>query len=70
MNLHLQYITDNHGHKVSVVLPIRDYEKILEQLDEIECIKAYDKAKSHKHEFLPADEVFKQIETKRTVSNV
>jgi hypothetical protein len=33
MNINLQFITDNNGHKVSVVLPIRDYEKILEQLD-------------------------------------
>ena len=41
-----QYITDNFGKKVSVILPIRDYEKIMAELEEREDIKAYDRAKA------------------------
>ncbi len=48
-----QYITDNTGKKVSVILPIRDYEKILEELEELEDIKAYDRAKARKSEPIP-----------------
>jgi len=43
-----QYITDTMGKKISVILPIRDYMKIMEELEELEDIKAYDRAKTHK----------------------
>lgn len=60
-----QYVTDDQGKKVAVILPVKDYEKIMEELDELECIKAYDKAKARKQEFVPAADVFKAIEQKR-----
>jgi len=60
-----QYITDDHGKKVAVVVPVKDYEKLMDELDELECIKAYDKAKARKQEFIPASDVFKAIEQKR-----
>ena len=43
-----QFITDTKGKKLSAVLPIKDFEMILEQLDELACIKEYDKAKAKK----------------------
>lgn len=60
-----QYITDDHGKTLAVVVPVRDYEKIMDELDELDCIKAYDKAKSRKQEFIPAADAFKSIEQKR-----
>ena len=60
-----QYVTDDHGKKVAVILPVKDYEKLMDELDELECIKAYDKAKARKQEFIPAADVFKAIEQKR-----
>ncbi len=41
-----QYITDDHGKKVAVFVPVKDYEKLMDELDQLECIKAYDKAKA------------------------
>ena len=60
-----QYVTNDTGKKIAVILPIKDYEKMMEDLDEMECIKAYDKAKEKKGEFLPAAAIFKSIEQKR-----
>ncbi|MCX6351581.1 MAG: hypothetical protein NTX03_06955 [Bacteroidetes bacterium] len=60
-----QYITNDQGKKVAVIVPVKDYERILEELDELECIKAYDKAKARKQEFIPVANVFKSIEQKR-----
>ena len=57
-----QFITDDNGKKVAVILPIKDYKKILAELDEYACIKAYDKAKAEKLEFVAADDMFKSIE--------
>ncbi len=60
-----QFITDAGGKKVAVILPVRDYEKILEELDEYACIKAYDKVKAGKMEFVPAADIFKAVEQKQ-----
>lgn len=56
---------DGSGKKVAVILPLGDYEKMLDELDEYACIKAYDKAKARKQEFIPAEDMFKSIEAKR-----
>lgn len=40
-----QYITDNTGKKISVVLPMKDFKAIMEELEELEDIKLYDEAK-------------------------
>ena len=61
---------DDRGKKLAVILQMKEYERILEELDELECIKAFDKAKARKKEFIPAQEVFKRIETKRKNSHV
>jgi len=60
-----QFITDKKGNKISVVVPIKEYEQILEQLDELACIRAYDKAKSKKQQFVPLNEALRQVEKKR-----
>jgi len=60
-----QYITDQIGNKVSIILPIRDYERMIEELDELEDIRLYDEAKSSIQEYLTAEEVFRSIEAKR-----
>lgn len=40
-----QYITDSIGEKISVILPIKDYEHLLEELEDMEDIRLYDEAK-------------------------
>jgi len=42
------FITDEKGKKISAVLPIRQYEQLFEQREELEDIRAYDKAKAKK----------------------
>ncbi len=60
-----QYITDARGNKVSVILPVKEYRKILKKLEELEDLKAYDEAISGKEEGIIAEEAFKEIEAKR-----
>ena len=60
-----QYITDLKGNKISVILPIKDYESILDELEELEDIRLYDEVKASKQEYLSAEEVFRTIEAKR-----
>ncbi len=61
-----QYITDTNGKKISAVLPIKQFEAMLEQMDELACIKAYDKAKAKKNQqFVSLKDTFKLVDKKR-----
>jgi len=60
-----QYITDNHGKKISVVLPLKDFKAIMEELEELEDIRRYDQAKKSNELSLPIDQAFQKIEAKR-----
>ena len=60
-----QYIVDARGKKMSVILPIGEYEKMKEELEELEEIKAYDRAKSRKSEPIPFEQAQKEIELLR-----
>jgi PHD/YefM family antitoxin component YafN of YafNO toxin-antitoxin module len=65
LTMHPQYITDNSGKKISVVLPMKDFKAIMEELEELEDIRLYDEAKKSKETSIPIDEAFKMIESKR-----
>jgi hypothetical protein len=63
--LNPQYITDKKGKKISVVLPIKEYKSIVEELEELEDIKLYDEAKASNDPSYPIDVAFKMVEAKR-----
>ena len=42
------YIVDGKGKPVSVILPKKDYDKLLEYIEELEDIAAHDRAKKEK----------------------
>lgn len=66
-----QYITDNSGHKLAVILPIKKYNQMVEELEELEDIKLYDSAKANDNEpSTPIDEAFKMIEQERKKKQV
>jgi hypothetical protein len=56
-----QYITDESGDIQSVIIPYLEYQKILENLDEIDDIKEYLLAKKEKSELIPLDTAFDMI---------
>ncbi|MBN8576190.1 MAG: hypothetical protein J0L66_04575 [Cytophagales bacterium] len=60
-----QYITDNSGKKISVVLPIKDFKAIMEELEELENIRLYDEAKESDEPSVPIATAFEMIEAKR-----
>lgn len=60
-----QFVTDDHGKKIAVILPIKEYNKMVDDLEELEDIKLYDAAKKGKQEFIDAEVAFKEIEKKR-----
>ena len=59
--IHAQFITDKNGKKLSAVISIDQFEKILEELEDIEDIRLYDEAKkSDTGEYISMDDYVKQ----------
>jgi len=59
-----QYIKDTAGKKL-VILPSKQFNSIMEELEELKDIRRYDAAKKRKQSFVDADTAFKQIEVER-----
>ena len=53
LTVHPQYITDHTGKKISVVLPVKEFDTILEDLEELEDIRLYDLAKAKNERTIP-----------------
>lgn len=67
LTVHPQYIKDADGNKSLVILPASEFEKLIEELEDIEDVRLYDEAKKHDTgERILMSEVFKTIEAKRT----
>lgn len=45
ISIHPQYIKDANGQKSMVILPVKEFDTIIEELEELEDIKLYDEAK-------------------------
>lgn len=60
-----RYIVDDEGNRIGVLLDMDDYQKILEELEELESIRAYDMAKASNDEAIPFDQAIREIENNR-----
>lgn len=61
-----QFISDEQGNKISIVIPIREYNLMMEELEEFHDIKLYDEAKGRNEKtLLLADYLKKRKKTKK-----
>jgi predicted RNA-binding protein Jag len=60
-----KYLVDENGKQIAVVLDIADYKKLLEELEELEALLAYDQAKASEDEIIPFDQAINEIELER-----
>ncbi len=57
-----RFVVDDQGNKIEVVLSIEDYDQMLEELEELESIRAFDAAKASGDEVISAVRAFSEIE--------
>ena len=60
-----RFVVDDEGNRVGVLLDIAEYQEILDELEELESIRAYDAAKMEIDESIPIDQALKEIEQER-----
>jgi hypothetical protein len=62
-NIKERYLVDDNGKRIGVVLNVKDYHRLLEQLEELESIRAYDAAKASGDEVVPFEQAVAEIES-------
>ena len=53
LNIREQYLVDENDNRIGVLLSIEDYQRIIEELEELESIRAYDEAKASGEQAFP-----------------
>jgi hypothetical protein len=57
-----QLRTTKKGEKISITLDVKEYEKLLEDLEELDSIRAYDAAKQSGETPIPFGQAMREIE--------
>jgi len=66
MAIHTErFLVDEEGRRLGVVLDIAEYKEILEDLEELASIRAYDAAKASDDEAIPFEQALQEIQRSR-----
>ena len=60
-----EYLTDRDGNRVKVVLDIRQFQQMVEELEELDDIRAYDAAKASGDEAILFSQAVEEIRRSR-----
>ena len=60
-----QFVTDESGARIAVVLDIEEYERLLEELEDLQAVREYDEAKASGETPVPFEEATERIERNR-----
>jgi hypothetical protein len=52
-----RYLVDEEGKRIAVVLPIGEYERLLEELEDLADVRAFDEAMASGDEEIPLEQV-------------
>jgi hypothetical protein len=60
-----QFLTDENGVRVAVVLDIKEYEELLEELEDLQAVREYDQAKASGETPVPLEQALDEIRRNR-----
>ena len=63
--VHPEFVVDNRARKKAVLVSFAEWQLLMEALEELDDIRAYDKAKGEPDECEPFEEAVRQIRAKR-----
>ena len=62
MSESIEYVTDEHANRRAVIIPYPEWQKILKAMEELDDIRAYDRAKADSDdEEVPFDQAIAEI---------
>jgi PHD/YefM family antitoxin component YafN of YafNO toxin-antitoxin module len=60
-----RFLTNEKGERLAVVIEIAEYEKLMEELEDLHDVRAYDEAKASGETAIPLDDALDEIERNR-----
>ncbi len=61
VTVHPQYVVDEQQHPKAVILPLEEWRRVVEELEELDDIRAYDAAKTDSQDAIPFEQAVKEI---------
>ncbi len=62
ITIHPDYVVDQDQRPKAVLVPFDEWERIVEELDELDDIRAYDKVKAEGQDSIAFEDAIKEIE--------
>ena len=62
IKVHPQYVVDENQQRKAVLIPLAEWEQILDYLEELDDIHAYDEAKAGSQEIMPFEQAVREID--------
>jgi PHD/YefM family antitoxin component YafN of YafNO toxin-antitoxin module len=66
VRLRPQYVVDRNKQPKAVLLSAREWERVLEELEELDDIRAYDEAKAGPQDAIPFEQAVRELEKGRS----
>ena len=60
-DFHEQYLVDERGSRNAIVLPLADWQRVLEDLEDLDDIREYDEAKGRPSEPVAFEQAVREI---------
>ena len=61
VKIHPEYIVDEKKKQKAILLPLTEWNQVLEELEELDDIRAYDKAKASCQDSIPFEQAVREI---------
>jgi hypothetical protein len=59
--MNVQFLTDSKGNKTGVLLTMKQYQKLIEDAEDLDAVRAYDNAKKNAGKTRNFDEFVKEL---------
>lgn len=63
LKLHPQFLIDSNEKRTAVVVPIEEWQSLMDELEDRDDLRAYEAAKAEGGEAIPFDQAVKEIES-------
>jgi PHD/YefM family antitoxin component YafN of YafNO toxin-antitoxin module len=62
VTVHPQYVVDGEQQPKAVLLPLEEWKRVVEELEELDDIRAYDAAKADSQDAVPFEQAVREIQ--------
>ena len=62
VTVHPEYVVDEQQHRKAVLLPVAEWERIVDELENLDDIRAFDAAKAGPQDTVPFENAVREIQ--------